>query len=222
MLLELFKATGGPEWKRKGGWGTDLPICQWEGVECREFFDSNGPVLGLRLRANNLQGLVPISLTTLPRLAILDPADNQLRGDFPETMFDQADANRLELSISGNTLSNLLTKVSLRVDSFSDACVSDARLQLWFEVDGPANRTVYQSARCNVARRRNDDDQFYCAKHEDRWAPALDGVSRALRRLSIASASSQTYRSASGYSYTHSEDLTAKLTWATAYRKSSG
>jgi hypothetical protein len=71
ILIELFEATGGRNWKRQSGWGSDRPICSWEGVVCG-FFAESGPVTRLELWDNNLRGVVPESLAKLTELKVLN------------------------------------------------------------------------------------------------------------------------------------------------------
>ena len=52
VLLEFFRATNGPSWRRNDGWGTSKSISTWYGVEV----DDDGRVLKLKLRENNLTG----------------------------------------------------------------------------------------------------------------------------------------------------------------------
>lgn len=51
VLVALYRATRGPQWKRKDGWNTDADISSWYGVTVRD-----GHVVALELTYNNLQG----------------------------------------------------------------------------------------------------------------------------------------------------------------------
>lgn len=62
ILMELFKATDGDNWKRKDGWGSDKPVCEWDGVWCG--FDGTS-VRELRLWDNNMRGVMPAAVVQL-------------------------------------------------------------------------------------------------------------------------------------------------------------
>lgn len=53
VLLELFRATGGPSWTNKEGWDTSEAISNWHGVTVDQ---DDGRVIKLELRRNGLQG----------------------------------------------------------------------------------------------------------------------------------------------------------------------
>ena len=207
ILLELFHATGGVTWKRKGGWGSERPICRWEGVTCGFFADS-GPITRLELWDNNLQGDVPESLVQLTDLKLLNLSGNRLTGSLASELLQRADENRLELHFWGNAISDLLTTVSIQKDDATGICLPDAQLSLAAKIDGPAGTAVYQSLHCGSARR--SQRSAYCLKFEGP-APPLDDVSRALRRLTFGSARPR-YESAAGVS-THQEEFRTAVAW---------
>ena len=207
ILVELFEATGGQNWKRKAGWGSDKSICSWEGVVCGRIGES-GPVSRLELWDNNLRGVVPESLAKLTDLKVLNLAGNQLTGDLPADFVRRANENTLELRYWGNATSELLTKVLIGMDSFTGVCFPDMQLRFAAEIDGPAGTAVYQSANCESSRRSNRT--AYCLKGAGP-APPLDDVSRALQRLKFESAGAE-YHSPAGVA-THEEELFAAMTW---------
>ena len=122
-LVALYDATGGSNWVRSGGWGSDAPIDEWHGVSA----DGGGRVVGLNLPRNGLAGEIPQQLGSLARLRFLNLIGNQLSGEIPEelgnlTSLEQLGlgdnqlrgeipselgslANLTELSLSGNELS---------------------------------------------------------------------------------------------------------------------
>lgn len=57
LLMQLFQATRGNEWKKKDNWGSSRPLSTWHGVVC----DASGNVTQLLLEDNNLRGL-PLGL----------------------------------------------------------------------------------------------------------------------------------------------------------------
>ena len=99
ILIELYKATGGPDWNNDHNWLTDAPMASWYGVEA----DGAGRVFGLNLRENGLTGSLPRELGYLEDLRGLRIADNSLAGAIP------AEFGRLEnltvLDASRNALS---------------------------------------------------------------------------------------------------------------------
>ncbi len=207
ILVDLFKAAGGENWKRNAGWSSDKPICSWEGVVCGAFADS-GPVTRLELWDNNLRGVVPASLTKLTGLKVLNLSKNQLTGDLPPDLVRRANDNTLELHYWGNAMSDLLTKVSIGMDDFTGMCVPDALLKFSAEIDGRAGTAVYQSLHCESAPRSRQT--AYCLRAES-TAPPLDDVSRALQRLNFGSAGPR-YASPAGVT-DHEEDLLTAITW---------
>ena len=50
-LVALYRATDGDSWWKNEGWCTGAPLSEWYGVEV-----SDGRVVGLNLRFNNLGG----------------------------------------------------------------------------------------------------------------------------------------------------------------------
>ncbi len=139
---------------------------------------------------------------------MLNLSRNHLTGPLPAGLLKRADDNSLDLQVWGNAISDLLTKVSIRLDDFTGVCVPGMQLQFAAEIDGPAGRAAYQSAHCETSARSKQT--AYCLKGEGPAAP-LDGVSRALRRLSFGVAGSW-YNSPGGVS-DHEEYLRTAITW---------
>ncbi len=54
VLVNLYRSTGGDNWKNKNGWLTTNTPCEWYGVTC-----SDERVVGLNLPGNNLVGTLP-------------------------------------------------------------------------------------------------------------------------------------------------------------------
>jgi Leucine-rich repeat (LRR) protein len=81
VLESLFEATGGNEWKKKDGWmDSEVDICDWYGVSCRQ----NNTVESLLLGSNNLMGTPPPEIFQLPNLRFLwlysNPIDFKFQG----------------------------------------------------------------------------------------------------------------------------------------------
>lgn len=62
ILLALYRATGGANWKQNDNWGTDAVLSSWYGVKV----DDQGHVVELSLKYNNLQGIRGIRRSTIP------------------------------------------------------------------------------------------------------------------------------------------------------------
>ena len=54
VLVALFNATDGPNWKHSTGWGSGAPLSDWYGVTAND----QGRVVVLSLGGNNLRGIV--------------------------------------------------------------------------------------------------------------------------------------------------------------------
>jgi len=79
VLVEFFEATNGAQWLNKENWGSDAPICSWQGISCLGGTTSgDSQVDTIQLKDNNIAGAVPPSLYTLPLLRFLDLDGNQL------------------------------------------------------------------------------------------------------------------------------------------------
>jgi hypothetical protein len=89
------------------------------------------------------------------------------------------------VSLRGNAFSNLLTHVRVNVDQFTGVCTPDYEMRFVAEIDGPANRALYTSVRCEGSPRAKRGS--YCVRAE-MPAPSLDQLSRALLHLSFDTA----------------------------------
>ena len=93
VLVALYNATGGPGWSGKGGWLTDEPIGDWDGVTT----DRNGRVTSLYLQDNQLSGEIPPELGNLANLKTLWLSRNQLSGEIPPELGNLANLEWLDL-----------------------------------------------------------------------------------------------------------------------------
>lgn len=75
-LNRLFEETGGSSWEKKTNWGTEAPICSWEGVSCVGDAQDDEGVETLNLSSNRLQGALPSTIYSLPSLTELGLRDN--------------------------------------------------------------------------------------------------------------------------------------------------
>ena len=109
VLVALYHATDGPNWRDRDGWLTDAPLDEWYGVET----DGSGRVVRLELsgywdreqggfRTAGLSGELPAALGYLAELRHLDLRGNRLRGEIPPELGRLAALQHLDLS--GNDL----------------------------------------------------------------------------------------------------------------------
>ncbi len=98
VLVALYNATDGPNWRRQDNWLSDLPLSDWEGVTT----NSSGRVTRLDLYINDLDGHIPASLGRLASLERLELENNYLSGSIPSAL---GDLSRLQLlSLGDNDL----------------------------------------------------------------------------------------------------------------------
>ncbi len=79
VMVALFNALGGPNWKRNTNWLSDAPLNDWHGVQ----LDDERFVTSLNLGNNNLNGSIPVDLAKLSRLSGLALDSNGLTGEIP-------------------------------------------------------------------------------------------------------------------------------------------
>lgn len=95
-LTALYKATDGPNWKDDLNWLSDHPIGIWHGVTIGE----GGLVVELKLPDNNLSGEIPLELTNLTDLFVLDLPRNDLHGEIPPELGRLTNLMHLDLSVN--------------------------------------------------------------------------------------------------------------------------
>ena len=117
-LIELYKATGGDDWKENTSWCSDKPLSVWYGIET----DIKGRVYRISLKSNNLVGVIPENIGNLTELTKLDFRYNQLSGNIPESIGSLSKLQSLNLGynkLSGNipeSIGNLSKLQSLRIN----------------------------------------------------------------------------------------------------------
>ena len=79
ILVALYHATDGPNWRDNTNWLTDAPLGEWYGV----IVDAGGRVVGLDLRNAGLTGPIPPVLAKLSGLEALWLKGHRLRGPIP-------------------------------------------------------------------------------------------------------------------------------------------
>ncbi len=126
-LIALYNSTDGDNWTNNENWSTStdaVPTAEelggWRGVTV-----TNGRVTRLRLRVNNLSGVLPDGLGSLSELTSLEMGSNTLSGTIPATLGNLTKLTVLELSfneLTGTipaTLANLtqLSSLNLGINS---------------------------------------------------------------------------------------------------------
>ncbi len=98
VLVKLYDATDGANWKDSSNWLSDRPVREWHGVTN----DADGRVTGLYLRENGLSGPIPPELGDLSNLRRLSLHENQLTGSIPPELGSLT--NLISLNLSDNQL----------------------------------------------------------------------------------------------------------------------
>ena len=78
-MVTLYHATLGDDWRYHTSWLTGAPLGDWHGVTT----DSEGHVIELNLRHNNLTGHIPPELSALTNLTYFQMNENELTGTIP-------------------------------------------------------------------------------------------------------------------------------------------
>ncbi|KAL6010424.1 hypothetical protein ACLOJK_000856, partial [Asimina triloba] len=108
----------------------DATPCQWNGVNCTDFFlDSSWTprVTSLLLPNSKLLGSIPATLTAIDTLQKLDLSDNFLNGTLPPSLFNASDLRFLSLSnneLSGELPDDFAGLKSLEFLNLSDNALS--------------------------------------------------------------------------------------------------
>ena len=117
VLVALYNATNGAQWKDNTNWLSDEPLDQWHGVTT----DADGRVQTLDLSYNDLTGSIPPELGNLTNLKWLDLSYNDLTGSIPPELGNLTNLEGLDLGenqLSGSIppeLGNLTNLQGLRL-----------------------------------------------------------------------------------------------------------
>ena len=87
VLVQLYNALDGENWRNNTNWLTERPIREWHGVTN----DASGRVTGLLLESNGLAGKIPAELGSLSNLKRLELGNNQLTGEIPRELGNLSD-----------------------------------------------------------------------------------------------------------------------------------
>jgi len=99
-LKDFFESLNGADWHRITGWpatwpatATSADFATWEGVVVE-----HGDVVGISMNNNNLDGILPSSLSKLIRLNHFYVEGNQVKGQFPSVLFSLPKLQDLNLN----------------------------------------------------------------------------------------------------------------------------
>lgn len=118
VLVDLYNATDGDNWKDNTNWG-DEDLANWFGVKVR-----NGKINEIVIPNNRLVGELPVSLSALPDLYVLDLAANLVRGNL--STFLSSSVNQVYLNdtqVTG-TLDAVFANPSMRAIDFENAPIT--------------------------------------------------------------------------------------------------
>lgn len=94
-LQDLYVSTNGEQWNKS--WDLNQPVDQWNGITIK-----NDKVIGISLMFNNMEGELPISLSNLKDLEVLELSFNKLEGKLPSEL---GSLKKLKiLAFNGNNL----------------------------------------------------------------------------------------------------------------------
>jgi hypothetical protein len=99
-LVALYEATDGSNWSNNN-WLLNATPCSWYGVGCSE-----GHITRLFLYSNNLNGVIPLELSSLNNLQSLDLGGGQLTGSIPPQLGSLS--NLTTLFLDDNQLENAI------------------------------------------------------------------------------------------------------------------
>lgn len=101
-LIKIYNSTSGEYWTNK--WDLSAQPSSWYGVEIE-----NGHVVALNLYRNNLEGKLPLGISHLKNLKIVNLSFNKIKGTVPNDLFELEElvSARLEM----NKFSGLCPKI---------------------------------------------------------------------------------------------------------------
>ena len=94
VLMDLYNATNGDNWKNNTNWGSDKPLNEWYGLE----FTYDGRFWGIHLYDNNLTGTLPKSLKNLTLIYNLYLDKNNLTGTIPEELIEMSNLHVVDIA----------------------------------------------------------------------------------------------------------------------------
>ena len=96
ILVALYHATDGPNWRDNTNWLSDAPLGEWKGV----MVDGTGRVVDLTLVYNGLSGSIPAELGGLAKLEAINLGINELSGPIPAELGGLANLESFDLGLN--------------------------------------------------------------------------------------------------------------------------
>lgn len=97
IMTMFFTETNGESWSDTTNWDSTAPLQDWYGINV----DENGEVTSLEIVANNLSGRLPVELTRLSKVQVLNLRGNAITGSIPPEIRELVNLTSLDLSING-------------------------------------------------------------------------------------------------------------------------
>ena len=145
VLVALYNATDGANWRFSANWLSDRPIGEWHGIGT----DSSGYVTHLYLQENQLSGQIPAELSSLTSLRVLYLRNNELSGPIPAALGSLTTLEQLwtqDNELSGPIPAELGSLTNLQILYLQDNALSGpipaefASLTSLWELDLRGNR----------------------------------------------------------------------------------
>ena len=126
VLVQLYNALGGENWRNNANWLTERPIREWHGVTN----DASGRVTGLVLGWNELTGEIPKELGSLSKLRRLEFSNNYLIGEIPKELGNLSDLETLLLGSDSSYAGGLSGSIPKEMGRLSKLEVLNLRFNL--------------------------------------------------------------------------------------------
>ena len=126
VLVQLYNAMDGENWRNSANWLTERPIREWHGVTN----DASGRVTGLLLEWNGLAGEIPKELGSLSNLKRLEFGNNQLTGEIPRELGNLSALETLLLDSDSSYAGGLSGGIPKELGSLSKLEVLNLRFNL--------------------------------------------------------------------------------------------
>ena len=122
VLIELYNAMEGDNWRRRSNWLSDRPLNEWYGVSTTEDGRVDSLIVGSINRPFELSGFIPESLGNLTNLVHLQlEGGSKLSGSIPESLGNLTNLKELHLhgTLSGSIPESLSNLTNLEVLNLS-------------------------------------------------------------------------------------------------------